>query len=57
MNECPKCLGTGDVYNALEDNMISCSLCKGNGKVKKEVALNYNAVLDDLKNIQDDKSD
>ncbi len=57
MKECPKCLGTGDIYNPLEDNIISCSLCKNKGKVKKELALNYNAILDDLKNIQDEKSD
>lgn len=46
--ECPKCLGLGELYSQIEDNMIKCNLCKGKMDVEEEIADLYDPVADML---------
>ena len=34
MEECPKCLGVGEVYEPIENNVKECKLCEGEGVVE-----------------------
>jgi hypothetical protein len=45
---CPKCIGEGEYYSFLEDNVIICKLCKGNKKVNNKIADCYDPVADEL---------
>lgn len=40
MNECPKCLGIGLVFNPSENGVIECSLCKGEGIIDENICYN-----------------
>lgn len=33
MEECPKCLGIGEVYTPIDNDVKECELCKGKGVV------------------------
>ena len=46
--ECPKCLGEGEYYSPLEDNVIKCILCKGVGKISQKLAETYDPIADEL---------
>lgn len=53
--ECPKCLGLGELYSQIEDNMIKCNLCKGKMDVEEEIADLYDPVADMLSEINIDE--
>ena len=46
--ECPKCLGEGEYYSPLEDNVVTCSLCKGNKEITERLAETYDPIADEL---------
>ena len=46
--ECPKCLGEGEYYSPLDDNVTKCSLCKGEGKITARLADTYDPIADEL---------
>jgi DnaJ-class molecular chaperone len=48
LQECPKCLGEGEYYSPLEDNVVKCSLCKGVGKISQRLAETYDPIADEL---------
>jgi len=49
---CPKCLGQGEYYNPLEDNVTKCNLCKGVGLVNERLAETYDPIADELSNLK-----
>lgn len=39
--ECPNCLGTGEVYSRRTKKGIECNICNGNGEVESIIAEAY----------------
>lgn len=56
--ECPKCLGEGEYYSPLDDNVVQCSLCKGQQQVTEKLAELYDPIADELTDLifEDDDS-
>lgn len=55
--ECPKCLGEGEVYDPINDDMMACPLCKGKKFVDERLADLYDPVADELSNLKLEKEE
>ena len=46
--ECPRCLGSKEVFNPIEDKLENCNFCKGEGKVSNDKSDLYDPVAYEL---------